>query len=199
METSSIKALKEDLSTSQNRPKWVLIVSVVSALVFIVAVLAIAIFIPHPTTFQIFVFRIVLALAAAAFGATIPGLLNIRLSLPAKSFIQAGGAIGLFTLVFLINPPLLVAPDPIPPPILTQKLTGTILDQHSEPLTNVLVTLPEMNQQTLTDEQGFFSFELEAEKGIMVHLMAQKDEFNTYRKTVPLGTTGHTFKMERKT
>ncbi len=91
--------------------KWVLNVPVASALFFIVALIAIAIFIPDPTPFQKFVFRIVLALSAAAFGATISGIFEIRFPLPAKGAISAGGALGLFTLIFLINPPELVTAD----------------------------------------------------------------------------------------
>jgi hypothetical protein len=96
-----------DTTSDRNIPVWAFVVSVISALVFLVALLVIAIFIPHPTAFQIFVFRIVLALAAAAFGATIPGFFTINLPLPAKGLIHAGGAIALFLLIYWFNPPQL--------------------------------------------------------------------------------------------
>jgi ankyrin repeat protein len=79
-----------------------------SALLFIVAMVAIAITVPNPTTFQAFVFRVVLALAAAAFGAFIPGFLNIE-SRVFRNRVRAGSALGLFVLVYLVNPPAWVA------------------------------------------------------------------------------------------
>ena len=83
-ELSQPKAVKKDSSTLRKMPGWVLIVSVVSAMVCIAVLLILAVFIPQPSTFQMFVFRIVLALAAAAFGATIPGFLKIKLSFATK-------------------------------------------------------------------------------------------------------------------
>jgi uncharacterized membrane protein len=83
-------------TTGHRIPAWAFIVSVISALVFIIFLLILAIFIPRPTIFQFFVFRIVLALAAAAFGATIPGFFKIDLPLWGKGTIYAGGAVGLF-------------------------------------------------------------------------------------------------------
>jgi formylglycine-generating enzyme required for sulfatase activity len=109
-EESPPKEVKTDSSVHGNMPSWVMAVSVVSALVFITVLLVIALFVSDPTRFQIFVFRIVLALAAAAFGATLPGFFTFRMSFSAKGFVHAGGALGLFVLIFLVNPPELIAP-----------------------------------------------------------------------------------------
>lgn len=61
-----------------------------------------AVVLPQPTSFQMFVFRLVAALGAGGIGANIPGV--FKLDLPAVS---AGGALALFGLVWLVNPPKL--------------------------------------------------------------------------------------------
>ena len=91
----------------QDFPKWFAPVSVAAGLVFLVAILLVAIFITEPTSFQIWVFRVVMALAAASFGATIPGFLNINMPLWGKGAIAAGGALALFVIVYQLNPPAL--------------------------------------------------------------------------------------------
>lgn len=48
-----------------------------------------------------------MALAAAAFGATIPGFLKINFPLWGKGALAAGGALALFVIVYRINPPAL--------------------------------------------------------------------------------------------
>jgi hypothetical protein len=71
--------------------------------VFVTALLVLAVAIPNPTNFTLFIFRVVLALAAAGVGAVLPGLLQI--DLPA---VRAGGALALAAMVYLINPPALI-------------------------------------------------------------------------------------------
>src|SRR5258707_9851452 len=85
---------------------WEKITAVVFGVAFVCVLLVIALFISHPTPFQIFVFRVVLALAAAGLGAIIPGLIQVQ----AGPFVRAGGAIALFVIVFWFNPPQLLAP-----------------------------------------------------------------------------------------
>lgn len=77
-------------------------------LVFIVALLALAIAFPNPTPFQYQVFRIVLAIAIAGIAATIPGFLEVTLS----TWLKAGGALGVFAVVYFFNPASLVATPP---------------------------------------------------------------------------------------
>ena len=72
---------------------------------FVVLMLFIAVFIPHPSDFQYLVFRIVLALAAAGVAAMIPGFLHVSVS----TFLRAGGALAVFAIVFFYNPASLVA------------------------------------------------------------------------------------------
>jgi small GTP-binding protein len=71
---------------------------------FVLLLLALAVFIPEPTDFQIFTFRMVMALAAAGFGALIPGFIEVRF----KNWLRAGGAMALFVIVYFLNPPGLV-------------------------------------------------------------------------------------------
>jgi formylglycine-generating enzyme required for sulfatase activity len=121
VETFIPKMTKQDSSPAQHMPSWVLKVSVTGALVFITVLLALAVFIPQPSNFQMFVFRIVLALSAAAFGVTIPGFLKIKLSLSTQGLIHFGGAIALFLLIYQLNPPQLITPDQPSHKIITPK------------------------------------------------------------------------------
>jgi hypothetical protein len=47
--------------------------------IFVVALLVLAIVFPHPTPFQYTVFRIILAVACAGVASVIPGILSVRL------------------------------------------------------------------------------------------------------------------------
>lgn len=69
-------------------------------IIFLSAILVIAIMIPNPSDFSYSVFRIVLALAAAGVGAVIPGFLNVEY----RSVVRAGGAIALFVIVYFFPP-----------------------------------------------------------------------------------------------
>lgn len=77
--------------------------------IFVSALLYLSVLFPNPTATTFFIFRVVLALAAAGVGAVIPGLLIVHVG----KIVRAGGAIALFVLVFLINPPALVAPHDV--------------------------------------------------------------------------------------
>ena len=192
-------------TNSGKTPGWVMVVSVGSGLIFLASLLIIAILVPHPTPSQIFVFRVALSLAAAAFGATIPGFLQVNLPLWGKGLISATGALGLFVVVYLVNPPALIA-DPSHTraeevetvEIIQQPLAGAILDENGNPLADVQVSLPEFNVAVRSDDLGNFSFKVGAPKQATVRIMAQKDGFVTRRQDVTLGNTGLTFKMERK-
>jgi hypothetical protein len=85
---------------------WEKVAAFACGVVFVALMLIIAISIPNPSATQWFVFRVVLALAAAGIGAVIPGLIVVNVS----KVVRAGGAIALFVLVYMLNPPQLVAP-----------------------------------------------------------------------------------------
>ena len=95
---------------------WPKVVAVASGLAFLVAILVIAIVIRDLTPFRLFVFRTVLAIAAAGFGAALPGLLNLSFNAIPNVVIEAGGAIALFVLIYKINPAQLAAPNRPPRP-----------------------------------------------------------------------------------
>ena len=84
--------------------------------------LVLAIFFPNPTDFQYFIFRTVIALAAAGVAALIPGLLQIKI--PA---IQAGGALAVLVLVYEFSPASLVSLPPSVPK------TAVVSSQTSAP------------------------------------------------------------------
>lgn len=71
---------------------------------FVVVMLVIVLFVPEPSPFQRYVFRIVIGLAAAGVAATISGFLRVQLS----SGIRAGGAISVFVIVYFFSPTTLI-------------------------------------------------------------------------------------------
>ncbi|MCF7821346.1 MAG: hypothetical protein K9M17_02760 [Mariprofundaceae bacterium] len=88
-------------------PKWQLITGLVIGVLFALIILLLAILIPNPTATQFFIFRGVFAVSLAAIAAIIPGLLNVESRLQ-KFSIRATGAIAVFIIVWLLNPPALV-------------------------------------------------------------------------------------------
>jgi hypothetical protein len=94
-----------------DKKNWEKIAAFAFGVVFIVVMIYIALYVPNPTPTQWFVFRVVLALAAAGVGALLPGLLRVE----APPYVRAGGALALFVVVYWFNPPKLVAPPPEPP------------------------------------------------------------------------------------
>lgn len=86
---------------------WERVVLFVCSVLFLTLLVAIAIFIPYPSPFQLLVFRVVLALAAAGIAAFLPGTLRIQIS----KWIRAAGALAVFVLVYLVNPVGLVASE----------------------------------------------------------------------------------------
>jgi hypothetical protein len=68
----------------------------------LVLTVIIALFVPRPTSFQMFVFRIVASLGAAGIGASLPGFIGFK-----SASVTAGGAVALFVLIYLVNPPRL--------------------------------------------------------------------------------------------
>ncbi len=89
-------------------PKWKLITSVSIGCVALIASVVIAIMIPEPTTYQIFILRGLFAIALASIASIIPGFINLETGArSAKAYfgIYAGGAIAIFVLIWLFNPP----------------------------------------------------------------------------------------------
>ena len=89
-------------------PKWQLIIGLIIGLVFALIIIGAVIVIPNPTATQFFIFRGVFAISLAAIAAIIPGLLNVE-SRFQKFSIKATGAIAVFVIVWLLNPPVLIS------------------------------------------------------------------------------------------
>jgi hypothetical protein len=87
--------------------------------VFLGALLTLSVLFPKPTLEQYTIFRIIISLAAAGVAAVFLGLLEIRIG----TWLNAGGAMAVFVVVFFYNPAALV--KPIPPPTYTSFDTKT--------------------------------------------------------------------------
>jgi hypothetical protein len=106
--------------------------------VFVTALLVLAILFPKPTVFQYTVFRIVLAIACAGVAAVIPGVLDLKI----RSAIRAGGALAVFVIVYFYSPAGLVVEPPQPEPTVSIDLvpeTGTC--RQLQPPSNLIVEL----------------------------------------------------------
>ena len=79
----------------------------------LVIMLALALFVPMPTPFQLLVFRVCLSLGAGGAAWFIPGTLNV--SFKYRSFaVRATGALAFAAIVYLVNPPALYVSPPGP-------------------------------------------------------------------------------------
>lgn len=109
-----------------------LIAAFVFGCVFVIVLLVIALAIPEPTAQQMFIFRVVLALAAAGVGAVIPGFLDINGKIWEIS-LRATGALALFVLIYRINPPGLAAKSalPKPKPPVRRKMPQHLIEEAS--------------------------------------------------------------------
>jgi tetratricopeptide (TPR) repeat protein len=85
----------------QNTQSFYTFLAFVFGFIFVVVLLVFAVAIPEPSEFQLFVFRTVLALAAAGVAAVVPGMLNVNIG----NWLKASGAIAVFIVVYYVNPP----------------------------------------------------------------------------------------------
>jgi len=83
------------------------IVLLTTGLVLIIATLVMSLIIIKPTVFQLWVFRVIMALGGSCLGAIIPGFIEFSGQMN-EIALRAGGAIALFLVIYLINPPGLV-------------------------------------------------------------------------------------------
>src|SRR5436190_19423914 len=95
-----------DITNDSRMQSWEKVTVWIAGVLFVLFLLIIAIWIPEPTEFQIFVFRVVLALAAGAVGSVIPGILQVEGRI-GRFFLRATGALALFVIIYSINPPAL--------------------------------------------------------------------------------------------
>lgn len=72
---------------------------------FLLAIPIIALFfIPEPSSYQFFAFRVCFGLGGAGVASHIPGWLNVNIN----NWVKAGGAIAIFVLLWFFNPPALI-------------------------------------------------------------------------------------------
>lgn len=95
----------------EQQQTWEKIAIFAIGVAFVATLILIALFVPEPKPFPIFIFRVVLALGAGALGALIPGFIEVKF----RNWLRAGGAIALFVIVYLINPPELISEVARPP------------------------------------------------------------------------------------
>ena len=121
--------------------KWY---SIIAGTVFLLLLLAVIILIPCPTGPQLNFFRIFIAIAAGAFAATIPG--NIKVT---NKMVVATSAIGVFVLVYLVNPAGWSAGDDCK----VRMLKATVYVDE-QPAAGVEITIPDLGQKFSTDDFG---------------------------------------------
>ncbi len=83
------------------------LIAFVFGAIFIVTILAFATIVKDPSSTAIWTYRVILALAAGGVAAILPGFIDVKY----KSFVQAGGAIGVFVLVLMAFPTPKPAPE----------------------------------------------------------------------------------------
>lgn len=89
--------------------RWEKVAMLVTIIVFVAILLAVAIFKTDYTAQGFFIIRVILAIFAAAFAAVaIPGFLETTFKIGKSGAIRATGAIAVFVIVYLINPPNLI-------------------------------------------------------------------------------------------
>jgi DNA-binding MarR family transcriptional regulator len=89
---------------------WEVVFISAFGVIFIVTLLVLAVLFPHPTAFQLLVFRTTLALSAAGIAAAIPGFLNLSMDVTGLA-VRAGGALAVFVLVYRLNPARTIAQE----------------------------------------------------------------------------------------
>jgi len=102
--------------SSSSLPTWEKVCLYSGAAVMLGGMVIYSLFVVNPTPQQEFVFRLVCGLGAATLGAFLPGFLHIEGKL-ANFSLRAGGALGMFVLVYAVNPPALSQKKgEVPPP-----------------------------------------------------------------------------------
>ena len=106
------------------------ILAFVFGVVFLLTVLYIVIASEPLTEQQFFIVRLAAALAAGGIAAVIPGFINVKISKSKAIAIRAGGAIAVFVVVWMLNPPRLDNGQVVDPniPIETEGFLGNLRD-----------------------------------------------------------------------
>ena len=82
--------------------------------------------------------------------------------------------------------------------VLEQPLAGTVRDEANDPLSGVRVTMPKYGLTATSDKDGIFRFRVKAPKQESVHIMAQKEGYETVDDYATVGRTNVPITMERQ-
>jgi len=95
-EQNPTSGLSSDISNQKINSKLAWIIG----LGMLFGMIALLMFVPCPTSSQYLAFRITLAIAAGLLASQLPGMFNFE----SKAGVKASGAIGVFALIYLVNP-----------------------------------------------------------------------------------------------
>ena len=101
----SKKTSNINLPSTNKRKKSSLKTSIWLGIGLLAIILLLVIFIPCPSASQYFVFRIIIAIAAAGLATVIPGTLSIEIA----NGVKAGGALAIFAIIYFFDPASTVA------------------------------------------------------------------------------------------
>lgn len=74
--------------------------------VFLLLVLGAVLVFPHATPQQLGVMKTIQALGGASFSMSLSGFLTVKLNLPGKGYVVAGGTLAVFVILFFFPPPV---------------------------------------------------------------------------------------------
>lgn len=166
-----------------SRYGWELIAIFSFGVVFVIVLVLVALTLPSPTEFQQLIFRIVLALAAAGIGALIPGLLTIRI----KNLLRAGGALGVFVVVYFFNPATYVVQSTSNP---TDSFTITIVIEQNENLVTNTYSFPISDIEKKVSGESFFKL-LEQLPNVPVDSIKKSTVFRTSDEAIVTEESGN--------
>lgn len=128
---------------------------IILAVTLLIALGLLVIYVPCPTDFIYIYFRIVIALAAGALAAVIPGFLRIKY----QGYVSAGGGLGVFVFVFVYTPQLIDSTKKCEPitdiTVFLEDEDGDIILQNEGSLT---LTIGNDRRTENIDEKGRVEF-----------------------------------------
>lgn len=89
-------------------PAWQLITCLVMGVVLMLFSAGVSIFLPYPSPYQTFIFRGIFSLGLSAAIAGVPGFIDLKIKIKgwgSYGTIIAGGAVAIFVLAWMFNPP----------------------------------------------------------------------------------------------
>ena len=153
----------------KNAFKWY---SIIAGSVFLLLLLVIAVLIPCPTSAQFLIFRIMIAIAAGAFAAVIPGTFTLK-----NNLVQATSGIGVFALIYFLNPADWVTKDDCRG---VQNFRGIVYIDNKEQK-DVEVIVPSIGRSVFTD--GFGNFNIEYTSGLVSYPLTVRVRYKTLLDT----------------